>query len=768
MSEQNREERNTAPEASAETYSLASILAEYKSEAFLRNERRLSRAELEKQADAIIAEMKRSVEAQLTEENEPKPKAAPAARSAEMKPAGEEARPKIIRLPVKSAEAEEDAPPIEAVEVEPTLPEVNAEAEEAAESEAREAERIAARERRAAEKAQRQAEQAAEREQRQAERIAEREQRRAEKAEKAAEKARQTEEKRLRRAEAQANRLEEQRKRQAAEEEERRRKPEISPEEAQQQYASGISLLQRRLAPAFAISALMAVITVLAGSELLPQALSRGSATAIVLLVMQTLVMALGMDLLAKGAITLVALRPGLETMVLAANLAALVDAALAITGKTPSGSIPYCATAAFATAFALWGNSLRRCAARDTIRAMRLASVPTVVTAEDDLTEGSVVLTKKLGTSKGFLRKCFQPDAAEKLCQTAAPWYLALIVILAVAAAYLSGTGEVIHCLACLSSAAVTFSAALVYARPFSKISKKLINNGAALAGWSGARDMLRADGMIIRDLDVFPENTIILNGMKVLGGRSVEKVVAYTGSVILATDSGLKRVFGELMRQYAAPLYHVEDFHCGTEGGVSAFVNSEQVLVGTSAYMNLMGVRVPSSMDVAGAVYTAIDHELSGIFIVHYTPVETVQNALYRLESGKLKPVFAIRDPNIRPSMLVQKFRLAEGSVVFPPVETRYELSVERESAKQPSALLSREGLWHYSEVARAGRRLVRTVRRALTMTAIGSVLGVFIGFISCAKGAFAAVAPGKLLMAMLLWAFAVLMVADSAEGD
>ena len=750
MSEQNREERNTAPEASAETYSLASILAEYKSEAFLRNERRLSRAELEKQADAIIEEMKRSVEAQLADEDVPKPETAPAAQPAEAEPEAPE------------------APPVEETETAPPLPEPDDEASEAAEAEAREAERIAERERRAAEKAERAAAKAAEKADRQAKKAAERERRQAEKETLAAEKARETEEKRLRRAEAEANRLEEARQRQAAEEEERRRKPELSPEEAQQQYASGISLLQRRLAPAFAISALMAVITVLAGAELLPQALSRGSTTAIVLLVMQTLVMVLGMDLLAKGAVTLVALRPGLETMVLVANLAALVDAALAITGKTRSGSIPYCATAAFATAFALWGNTCRRCAARDTIRAMRLASVPTVVTAEDALTEGSVVLTKKLGTAKGFLRKCFQPDAAEKLYRVAMPWYLALLVILAVAAAYLSGTGEVIHCFACLSSAAVTFSAALVYARPFSKISRKLINNGAALAGWSGAQDMLRADGMIVRDLDVFPENTIILNGMKVLTGKNAEKVVAYTGSVILATDSGLKRVFGELMRQYAAPLYHVEDFHCGTEGGVSASVGGEQVLVGSSAYMNLMGIRVPSSMDVAGAVYTAVDHALSGIFIVQYTPVETVQNALYRLESGKLKPVFAIRDPNIRPSMLVQKFRLTEGSVTFPPVDERYALSVERESAKQPSALLSREGLWHYSEVARAGRRLVRTVRRALAMTATGSVLGVFIGFISCARGAFQAVAPGKLLMAMLLWAFAVLMVADSAEGD
>ena len=54
------------------------------------------------------------------------------------------------------------------------------------------------------------------------------------------------------------------------------------------------------------------------------------------------------------------------------------------------------------------------------------------------------------------------------------------------------------------------------------------------------------------------------------------------------------------------------------------------------------------------------------------------------------------------------------------------------------------------------------------ALLMTVLGSVLGVLIVFISCARGAFASVSPVKLLLAMLLWAFATLMIAESAEGD
>ena len=58
--------------------------------------------------------------------------------------------------------------------------------------------------------------------------------------------------------------------------------------------------------------------------------------------------------------------------------------------------------------------------------------------------------------------------------------------------------------------------------------------------------------------------------------------------------------------------------------------------------------------------------------------------------------------------------------------------------------------------------------TTRRALLMTVLGAVLGIIIVFISCARGAFASVAPLKLMLAMLLWAFATLMISESAEGD
>lgn len=851
MSEQSPEKLNQSP-APAETFSLASILAEYKSEAFIRNERRLSKEELEERADEIIREMKRSVEAEIAGENggaseegneapeseppvaerengpEPEPPeqesapeeedllpaeglsvpepperqgSAPSGESAKEPPTpGPEPEPAPAPESEPVAEPEPEPEPVKKKEPvpiwvprekrkeypapelpasEPASPEEApatgageggqaAEASPSPEAPVSEAEppEGAPPTETGSEEGGPSPEEAPseETEEEEAERLAREEARLAEKEEQRRERREKREEKQRRRQQLREERAQ---RRREAREEAAREKPEPSPEEAVRLCASGIASVRRRMFIALVLCALMAIL-LLINTNASPDSMFGGKTAVIVLEALQLAVMVTGLDVLARGVTELLAAKPGFETLVLLANAAAAVDGALILAGRAQGLGLPYCAPAAAALTFALWGSLCRRSAYRDTFKAMRLASVPTVVTAEEDLAEEGMVLNKKLGSTKGFIKKSLQPDISERVYRRVTAPVLILLLIFSLAAAYLSGTGAVVHCLAALSCAAAALTGTLVFARPFSQVAKKLIGNGAALAGWGGAEDMSKAVGLIIRDLDVYPENTIILNGMKVLSGAHVEKVVAYTGSVILATGSGLRRVFGELMRQYAAPLYRVEDFDCGTEGGVSAFVGMEQVLVGTGAYMNLMGIRVPGSVDVGGAVYTAIDHELCGVFIVNYLPQELVQNALFRLESGSLRPVFAIRDFNISPALMTQKFRLGEGSITFLSPEDRYRLSVEPTGEKEPAALLSREGLWHYSETARSGRRLWRSTRRALLMTLLGAVLGVAITFISCARGAFASVAPGKLLLSMLLWAFATVLIADSAEGD
>ena len=67
------------------------------------------------------------------------------------------------------------------------------------------------------------------------------------------------------------------------------------------------------------------------------------------------------------------------------------------------------------------------------------------------------------------------------------------------------------------MTAASASFSSLIAFNLPFNFISRRLAASGAAIAGWSGASDIDDAIGMVVRDNDLFPENTLSFNGIKV-----------------------------------------------------------------------------------------------------------------------------------------------------------------------------------------------------------------------------------------------------------
>jgi hypothetical protein len=407
----------------------------------------------------------------------------------------------------------------------------------------------------------------------------------------------------------------------------------------------------------------------------------------------------------------------------------------------------------------------------------MKAAKIPTTVTAERDKVDEGTVLTRRLGSTGGFINKCREGSVADKTYAKLAPLLIIASALFALVADAVNGGRTYFHCLAAMTAISASLTASLIFNKPFSATAKHLADYGAVLAGWTGAVEISGAAGIVIRDLDLFPENTVTLNGVKVLSSMPVEKVISYTGSLILASGSGLSRIFGELLREYACSIYRVEEFSCYESGGIGALIKGNNVLVGTPAFMNLMGIRVPPNYDVSGAVYSAIDGELSGVFIVNYTPVDMVQNALVTLIRSDITPLFAIRDFNVSTSMLKNKFKISMDQITFLSFEDRYALSSDSEGnmnskngskvGVKPAAIMSREGLGHFVEITGSGRQLVKTVRRSLYMTVAGSVLGLLIVFFALARSAYGSASVGNIIFFMALWAAAVVLLSDVTTG-
>lgn len=285
--------------------------------------------------------------------------------------------------------------------------------------------------------------------------------------------------------------------------------------------------------------------------------------------------------------------------------------------------------------------------------------------------------------------------------------------------------------------------------------MARRVSQSGGALAGWPGAAGSRRGNRVLITDLDLFPPGFVELNGIKVFGDFSVERVVGYTATLIRDSGCGLEKLFHDLLRTQGAIFRRADSLCCYEGGGLSANIRGDQVLVGSAAFMNLMEVPLPQGLNVKNAVFCAIDGELAGIFALNYTLPDTVFPSLTSLLRERVGPVLATRDFNLIPAMLQQRFKLAADRMDFPPVERRRELSdPEQDHTGVLTAVLCREGLLPFAESVVGARRLRRAVRASAVLTCAGSTLGVLLAYYLTSVDAYASLSPLNLLFYLLMW--------------
>lgn len=535
-------------------------------------------------------------------------------------------------------------------------------------------------------------------------------------------------------------------------------------------YGKGINSYQMRGTVSIIISLVMLLLCLAYGGSFpLPGFLSQSVRTfAGVLLLLQLIVMYLGRGVFATGLLDIIRLKIGAESLVsIACIVSALDSVRIIISGDMGSG-LPYNAVAAFAVGCGILGTKLIRNAMKISLRAAAASPLPYAVTGKYGLTPEGYTLHKSRTGGEGFLRKTQQKDFAEYVYGMMAPLLLVMALIFALLASALKGMPEsFLHYFAALTAISASFAGLISYGLPYSMLAKKLMRVGAAIAGWGGASDIDDAYSMIVTDSDVFPAGTVSISGIRVFLKSDAEKVISYTGSLIKASDSGLSDCFVEIMRRRGYPTAKVRDFSCYEGGGIGALVKGEHVIVGSSNFMNLMGIRLPQNLSLKNAVFTAIDSELVGVFAINYVPINSVQEALISLLRTKIKPLFAVRDFNVTPLMLKNKFKISTENVDFLSVGDRYALSsVGRDPHTRPLAVLSREGLGPLSETVTGGKRLKRAVRNNVLFSVAATVIGQLLIFYFCWGGYMDAASPANIFTYMFMCLIPVLIISRAVK--
>lgn len=476
--------------------------------------------------------------------------------------------------------------------------------------------------------------------------------------------------------------------------------------------------------------------------------------TAVLLMLLGIL---LGLDVIGQGLKRLLHLRAGMDTLTALSCIFTLADGILL--GLNPEGStrLPYTVVSLAGLFCLLHGVFHQKSAMRLSCRTAAASSTPYRVTLDEGKWNGLDTYTKWSGSTEGFGSQIQVEDGAQQIYKKVCPLVLLGCVGLSLVNALLITKKPelTVWCLSATFTAAASFGAALVYARPFHKVARRLAKSGAVLAGWPGIEGSRRGNRVLITDTDLFPRGYVELNGYRVMPEFSAERVLAYTATLIRDSGSGLAPLFHDKLRAVGGLLRDADRLCCYEGGGLSANIRGDSVLVGSAAFMNLMEVTLPQGLNVKNAVFCAINGDLAGIFALNYTLPDTVFPALEELIEEKVGPVLATRDFNLIPAMLHQRFKLAAEKMDFPPVERRRELSdPDQPHSHTLTALLCREGLFPFAETIAAARRLRMATRLGAGLCCLSSVMGLCLSAYLTSVAAFTSLSPLNLLAFLLIW--------------
>ena len=533
--------------------------------------------------------------------------------------------------------------------------------------------------------------------------------------------------------------------------------------DALRRFTEEYTSITYRLAPAIIIAVIMSILTLaFEAGMIVPFGIGRSHAIATGVLVILLLIeMIMCIDIVVRGAGDMMRGAPNVETLILFSCTFSLISGAFAMLRRA-TDILPYCAVSALSLACAAFGERLSLRAITETLKTALVSSEPYGVQSEYNEEIDKSVLKKSHNRIDGFYSNLVHPDVSETAYRYAAPILLAAALALSVLKVIVWGGGEYfLHTLSALLAAAAPFSAMLSFALPYAIIAKSMRRSGSAIAGWGGVDDICFSDGACVTDDDLFPPGTLSFNGVKMYEGVAPTTAIKYTASLIIKSGSGLSRIFEEVLKTQKIETNHVEDFAC-YEGGIGAKINDDLVATGSAAFMNLLGIRIPDEINMKNAVFTAINNRLVALFAVEYLPVNSVQGALISMLKWRIKLFFAMRDFNITPLMLEQRFRVSLEDIEYIQTKDSYNISDLNSSGPgRMAALLAREGLGPFAEVITGGRLLKVAALVATAVSVISAALGVVFMFYMFINGSYISAAPGNLMLFMLSMLLGVLVV-------
>ncbi|MDP4109884.1 MAG: hypothetical protein Q8878_07655, partial [Bacillota bacterium] len=472
--------------------------------------------------------------------------------------------------------------------------------------------------------------------------------------------------------------------------------------------------------------------------------------------------MLISLELIAAGFFRLFTGHPTQYSLVSLSTLASLIHAFTIIVFPKWGGYIPFSSLSCILIFFMLFSSAQKKGALRRSIKAQTLSSEPISVKTEKRNAKKICAYREYGKNSDLFTNALKATDPVERFSALYAPCAIVASVVFAAVATAGQGRPELFFwAFSGIITVATPWGLFIAYSAPAKTISKKLLTFGAGISGWDFVRDISQCRYTVLTDSDIYPPQNIRITGVKVFEPYNTEKVLYYAGSVIAESETGLKKVFLDLMREQYIKQGNVSELKFFDSGGISADVNGDHILIGSPMFLLRMGVRIGEGVRIKNGVFVAVNVSLAGIFAMKYEASETVQSAFRLLRRFKVSPIAAVRDFNLTPGLLENKFKLKSQWFEYPEINDRLLLSEPLiGDGSNAAAVMTRDGIVPLSECLAAGKKFYRAVRSNIVVGALSGVIGMLLMFFLAFRAAVTAATPYNTGIYLFLWLIPIML--------
>lgn len=434
---------------------------------------------------------------------------------------------------------------------------------------------------------------------------------------------------------------------------------------------------------------------------------------------------------------------------------------------------VPCSAAFSLAVMMSLWGTYQRRCTEIARLDTMRKAVRLDGVAACPDYMDGKTGFLPKEGQVEDFMDNYAQPGKPEKAVNIYALAAMGAAFAVGVTAAVLKypavGTKEAV--IAGLQVCAVSLLAAMPatifisQSRPAWLLEQKFRRLGTVLCGWQGVEGLRGKAVFPVTGRDLYPPETLRMNGMKFFEGWEPEQVIAYTAAVISATDCGFAHLFTGLLDSHNGRHLAATELTCYENGGITGVVEGESVQIGSWSFMKDMEIEVPDSARISYGMYVAIGGSLSGVFALNYGKNPSANAGVNTLTAYRnLECVLVSDDFVVTHGFLKGKFGIKPKRFILPAYEQRAALRQAELPEDAPVLVMTTaKGLASIAYGVTGARMLRSTSWAGAILHMVGGGLGLGIMLTLVILGALHLISPVNMFLYQLIWMIPALLITE-----